>query len=83
MPTPDESIEVAATEFKAKCLELMREVHDRKRNSILITKRGKPYVKLIPADEGEGSFYGCLKGMVEINGDLTEPTGGDWEALQD
>jgi prevent-host-death family protein len=82
MSAREKSSEVTATELKAKCLELMRDLHDRKDTAIHITKRGKPYVKLIPADEGEGSFYACLKGMAKIHGDLTEPTGGDWEALQ-
>ena len=61
MSAREKSIEVTATEFKAKCLDLMRDLHDRKYNAIRITKRGKPYVKVIPADEGEGSFYACLR----------------------
>ena len=75
--------EIGATEFKAKCLELIQAVHDRKRNSVVITKRGKPFARLVPVDEAEVPFYGSLKGMAEIHGDLTEPTGADWEALQD
>jgi len=73
---------VGATEFKAKCLELIEQVHDRKRNSIVITKRGKPYVRIVPVDERPSAFRGCMKGTVKILGDLTEPTGGEWEALK-
>ncbi len=75
--------QVAATQFKAKCLELLKEVHDRKRNCVVITKRGKPYAKLVPIEDEEVAFYGCLAGLATYSGDLTEPTGGDWEALLD
>jgi prevent-host-death family protein len=74
---------VGATEFKAKCLQLMDEVHDRKRNSIVITKRGKPYVKLVPVPDTDIPFLGCMKGTVEILGDLTEPLDVEWNALKD
>ena len=75
-------MEVPATKFKAKCLELIQEVHDRKRNHVVITKRGKPFAKLVPIDEDRTPFYGCMKGLAKINGDLTEPTGANWEALR-
>jgi prevent-host-death family protein len=74
---------VGATEFKAKCLELMDEVHDRKRNSIVITKRGKPYVKVVPVDQPAGPFRGCMKGTVTILGDLTAPLDVEWDARKD
>ena len=77
------ALTIGATEFKAKCLELMDEVHRRKRNSIVITKRGKPYVKVVPVDQPAGPFRGCMKGTVKILGDLTEPLEVEWEALKD
>ena len=75
-------LHVGATEFKAKCLELMQQVHDRKRNTVVVTKRGKPFVKLVPVDDPKG-LLGCMKGTIKIHGDLTQPTGEDWEALHD
>jgi prevent-host-death family protein len=80
MPVKD-SLEIAATEFKAKCLQLIKEVHERKQHSVVITKRGKPFAKLVPIDAPKTEFYGCMPGKARIHGDLTEPTGGDWEAL--
>ena len=76
--------QIGATEFKARCLELMQQVHDQKRNEVVVTKRGKPFVKVVPVDAGEGAgaFLGCLKATVEIHRDLTEPTSEDWEALK-
>ena len=75
--------QVGAAEFKAKCLELIDEVHDRKRDEIIITKRGKPFAKLVPADEPGQPFYGCAKGMVTVLCDLTEPMDVEWEAMKD
>ena len=57
--------EIGAAEFKAKCLELIDEIHARKRNCVIITKRGKPYAKLIPVDSDQAPFYGCMKGLAE------------------
>jgi hypothetical protein len=79
----DEFPPITAVRFKGKCLELCDEVHDRKRSCIVIAQREKPYTKLIPIDEKEEPFHGCLSGLTTYSGDLTEPTRGDWEALHD
>ena len=75
--------EVGATEFKAHCLQLMTVVHDRKLNSVTVTKRGKPFVKLVPVPEEPSSFHGCLAGLAKAMGDLTEPVDVTWEAERD
>lgn len=79
------SLEVPATEFKAKCLELMKEVHDRKRKLVVITKHGKPFAKLVPIEEKHVSILGFMKGRVMIapGVDLTEPMDVHWEAMDD
>ena len=40
---------MAAGLFKVHCLAVMDEVHS-KRETVVVTKRGKPVVKLVPAD---------------------------------
>jgi prevent-host-death family protein len=72
--------EVGATEFKARCLQLMKAVHDRKLNSVTVTKRGKPFVKLVPVPEEPNLVYGCLAGLAKVVGDLTEPVDVAWDA---
>jgi prevent-host-death family protein len=62
---------IAAAEFKAKCLQIMDDVRDR-RESVTITKKGKPVARLVPADEGR-DVVGCLVGALEIAGDITSP----------
>jgi prevent-host-death family protein len=42
-------ITIAAAEFKAKCLGLLSDV-ETKRESVLVTKYGKPVAKLVPLD---------------------------------
>ena len=74
--------QVGAAEFKAKCLELIDDVHSRKRNYVIITKRGKPYAKLVPVDSQGEPFYGCMKGLATIRGDITKPIDVDWNALK-
>jgi len=41
--------EIAAAEFKAKCLSLIDEVSTKGRQFI-VTKRGKPVARLVPID---------------------------------
>lgn len=63
---------IAAGAFKSKCLAVMDEVQ-AKRESVLITKRGKPVAKLVPADAEVDEIYGFFEGKGEIVGDVVSP----------
>jgi prevent-host-death family protein len=64
---------IPATKFKAQCLDLMDRVAER-RESYLITKRGKPVAKLVPIRrKPKDSLFGCLRSMVSIRGDIENP----------
>jgi prevent-host-death family protein len=69
--------QIAAGEFKAKCLHLLDEVQQT-RKEIVITKRGRPVARLLPVDEGVPSIFGRMKGSVEILGDLVAPVDETW-----
>lgn len=73
---------MAAGSFKAKCLAVMDEVQ-AKREAIVITKRGKPVVKIVPADPKKDEIYGLYKGKVKIVGDIVSPilTPEEWGDL--
>lgn len=71
--------EIPAGEFKAKCLQLMDEVQE-KRQPLVITKRGKPVAKLVPVDDTPPKLFGALKGTVQICGDIVAPIDEVWEA---
>jgi prevent-host-death family protein len=77
---PRKVSEIPVTQFKARCLEIVKRVHDRQAPEIVVTKHGRPYVKVVPVDAGKREIFGYLKGLAKIHGDLTEPTGVEWEA---
>ena len=74
--------EVQATEFKAKCLEMMDDVHDGSTKKLIVTKRGKPFVKILAADEADGPIYGCMSDQIAFIGDVMSPIDATWDALQ-
>jgi len=63
---------IAAGEFKAHCLSLMDDVQ-RTRQTVVITKRGKPVAKLVPVQATKDDFIGRLKGKIRIVGDIESP----------
>jgi prevent-host-death family protein len=74
---------VPAGEFKARCLRIMEEVRT-KRVTVLITKKGRPVAKLVPADEDADKVFGRLQGVLEIIGDVESPVAApeDWKGLR-
>jgi prevent-host-death family protein len=68
---------IAATEFKARCLELMDRVQ-ASGLSVTITKHGKPVAQLVPTPAKAAAFFASLP--VTIVGDIVEPTGDSWDA---
>jgi prevent-host-death family protein len=76
--------EVPATEFKAKCLELMDRVAE-KSESFTITKRGKPVARLVPVGPAKKKdrLFGALRGLAWETGDIVSPVDGlEWETLR-
>jgi prevent-host-death family protein len=69
----DEVLEIAASEFKAKCLGLMDRLAARKLNRIVVTKRGRPVAVLTPPptrEEIADGLFGCLKGRMVAPADF-------------
>ena len=64
---------VTATEFKAKCLQLMNEV-GKKHEPILITKRGEIVAQLVPPPPAAKKPWLKLAGAARIKGDILRPT---------
>jgi prevent-host-death family protein len=69
---------MAAGSFKVHCLAVMDEVQ-AKRESIVITKHGKPVAKLVPADQNTDDIYNFLAGKGAIVGDVVSPAISDDE----
>jgi prevent-host-death family protein len=70
---------IAAGEFKAKCLHLLDEVQ-QSRKEIVITKRGHAVARLVPVEQEVPTVFGRMKGSIKILGDIVGPTGEKWEA---
>jgi len=70
---------VAAGVFKAKCLGLLDEVR-QKRKEFVITKRGKPVARLAPVQETPPEWFGRMRGTGEILGDIISPIDEVWDA---
>lgn len=68
---------VPATEFKNSCLKMMEDVR-RHRTPLTITKRGKPYVRVVPVSESARSR--SLRGTIVREADDIFSTGETWEA---
>jgi prevent-host-death family protein len=75
------AVEIAAGQFKARCLKLMDEVQATG-EEVIITKRGKPVAKLVPVVDDPESIFGCMRGTFEIVGDIISPIDVKWDALE-
>jgi len=68
---------IGAAEFRARCLQILDEVGPE---GIVITKRGKPVARLIPADQPRSHKFliGILagKGAIDPEDDLFST--GEW-----
>ncbi len=67
---------IAASEFKARCLELLDEVA-RTRVPVIVTKRGKAVARLMPL---ESELSMSLEGSVRYGGDIVAPVDDEWDA---
>jgi prevent-host-death family protein len=68
--------QVTTAEFVTKCLGLIDEVAKR-RTALVITKDGKPLVKLVPISEEPIDIFGRMAGKIEIVGDIISPVDED------
>jgi prevent-host-death family protein len=68
---------IPAGAFKARCLAVIKDVQATG-EPIIVTKRGKPIVKLVPAEKEAASLLGCMTGKVKIVGDIESPIPVNW-----
>jgi len=72
---------VKASEFKAKCLQLMEEVK-KTGEEIVITKNGVPVSKLVPVRHKPKTLFGAHRGRIVVKGDIVSPLDTEWEAMR-
>ena len=69
---------ISASVFKATCLELMDDLAARNAE-VIVTKHGRPIVKVGPVDDTPLSPIGFLRGMMLSHGDIVSPDFAAWE----
>lgn len=74
---------LSATEFKARCLELLDRVFETGEH-ILVTKRGRVVAELGPVRtvSTAPAKAGFAKEEIALFGDVLSPTGMEWEAIE-
>ena len=71
---------LSVSEFKSKCLAVLQDVNKQKKR-VVITKRGKPIVEVIPYEPGKKEIP--LRDTVIFMGDIISPVAEeDWEVLR-
>lgn len=72
---------IKASEFKAKCLQLMDEVK-KTGKEIVITKNGEPVSKLVPVKHKPKTLFGAHRGRIIVKGDIVSPLDAEWDVLR-
>lgn len=72
--------QMPAGQFKAKCLAIMDEV-SLSGEALVITKHGKPVVKLVPVTKDADDIFDYMAGRAKMVGDIVGPVTPpeDWE----
>ena len=75
--------QIPAEKFKTHCLAIMDEVQATG-EPVVVTKNGKPVVKLVPAEMKDENVFGYMAGKAKIVGDIVSPVTPleDWKALK-
>ena len=70
---------ISASEFKATCLELMDQLA-RSGGEVVVTKRGRPVVRVSGAAARAESPWGFLPGTIVRHGDIVSADAEPWAA---
>jgi prevent-host-death family protein len=78
--------EIAISEFKAKCLAMLKQV-SRTKKPIRVTRFGKPIADVMPPAvvQPRAALIDSMKDSMEIVGDIISPANDEdeWEVLRD
>jgi len=73
--------EMKASEFKAKCLQLMDDVAATG-EPVVVTKNGRPVSRLEPYRQRPTTLFGSLAGAMILTADIVDPLDVEWEATR-
>ena len=72
---------IEASEFKAKCLQLIDRVAESGRPLVII-KNGRPVAQLGPVVTRPATLAGAHRGQITVVDDLLSPIDEEWEAAR-
>ena len=64
--------QMRASAFKARCLKVMNDIQATA-EPVIVTKRGKPVVKVVPMKPEKDNIFGSMADEVKIVGDIEAP----------
>ena len=72
-----------ASTFKARCLNVMDQIQATG-EPVVVTKRGKPVVKVVPAEPEKSDIFGFMADKFDIVGDIESPVVPlkDWKIMK-
>ena len=75
--------QMRASAFKARCLSVMKDVQATG-EPVIVTKRGKPVVKVVPAEPEKVDILGFMADKFDIVGDIESPVVplSDWKIMK-
>jgi prevent-host-death family protein len=75
--------QMRASAFKARCLKVMNEILATG-EPVIVTKRGKPVVKVVPVKPENDDIFGFMAGKFDIVGDIESPVVRlkDWKVFR-
>jgi hypothetical protein len=71
----DDVLRISASEFKARCLAIFKDLEARRVARVLVTRRGRPVAELTPPRTRLPTLWGAHRGSVAVEPgiDLTTP----------
>jgi prevent-host-death family protein len=75
--------QMRASTFKARCLAVMDDIQATG-EPVIVTKRGKPVVKVVPIRAEKDDIFGFMAGKFDIVGDIESPVVPlkDWKIMK-
>jgi prevent-host-death family protein len=75
--------QMRASAFKARCLKVMNEIQATG-EPVIVTKRGKPVVKVVPIKQENDDIFGFMADKGKIIGDIESPVVPlkDWKVFK-
>jgi prevent-host-death family protein len=64
--------QIPTSVFKASCTKILSEIQST-HEPVVITKRGIPLVKVVPAESQDAGLFGFMAGEFDIVGDVESP----------